>query len=185
VSAISNISATSTAWKPQRPDAAKMSEDLFKKLDADAGGSIDATEMASALSKTGQADSDAAALMKGLDADGDNKVTREELSQGMQKLADQFQAKFNSSRTTHADGAPPAGAAAAAASDKQYEAADKNEDGTVTTQERQAYDAQQAKRAETAKGGSDAALDKLLVQLSKAYSADSTQSGESAVSVTA
>jgi hypothetical protein len=71
-----------------------------------------------------------------------------------------------------------------AASDTQYDAADKNEDGTVTTEERQAYDAQQAQRAETAKGAKDAALDKLLVQLSKAYADDGTQASAS-VSATA
>ncbi len=182
MSAISNVSATAASWKPQRPDVAKMSEELFNKLDADSQGSIDATELGAALTRTGQADSSAAAsLMKGLDADGDKQVSKEELSAGMQKLADQFEAKFNSSRTTHAEGGPPPGGAPASSSDTQYDAADKNEDGTVTTEERQAYDAKQAQRAETAKGGKDAALDKLLTQLSKAYADDSTRN---AVSVT-
>lgn len=191
MSSISNVSATSAAWRPARPDPAKMAEDLFKKLDTDGGGSIDATELATALKGAGKADAGAsAALMKGLDGDGDNKVTKEELSAGMQKLADQFEAKFNSSRTSHAEGGPPAGGAPAggassSAAQKQYDAADKNEDGTVTTEERQAYDAQQAKRAEAAKGGKDGALDKLLVDLSKAYADGSAPAGEGALSVTA
>ncbi len=73
----------------------------------------------------------------------------------------------------------------APASEKQYDAADSNEDGTVSIEERLAYQAEQAERDDAVKGGDDAALDKLVVELAKAYAGDSAQAANSTVSVTA
>jgi Ca2+-binding EF-hand superfamily protein len=92
-----------------------MSEDLFATLDADGTGLVDEAEFSSALGKVGVAESDAAALVKQLDGDGngngngnsDGSVSKEELSAGIQKLADQFEAQFNASRTTQAHGGLP------------------------------------------------------------------------------
>jgi hypothetical protein len=70
------------------------------------------------------------------------------------------------------------------AQETRYDAADSNEDGTVSIEERMVYQAEQAaKRPIATPGGEDVALDKLLSQLTKTYGAESTQ--ESAVSVTA
>lgn len=184
MSVINNIGTSSTAWQPKRPDVAKMSEDLFARLDTDGKGAIDEAEIASALGQAGGADSNAASLVKALDGDSDGSVSKEELSQGMQKLADQFEAQFNAARTTHAQGQD--GGAMAPAGAAQYDDADSNEDGTVSMEERMAYQAEQAsKRAEAAGGGQQAALGKLQDQLAKAYGDESGEAVDSALSVTA
>lgn len=69
------------------PDAGKLTEELFKSVDADEDGSISEDELTTALSENDQTKSvDAKELFKLLDADGDGSVTQSELETALQKM---------------------------------------------------------------------------------------------------
>lgn len=125
MSSISGISSTSTysgsvsSVKRQRPDPAQMAEQAFSKLDTKGQGYLEVSDLESAFSNIASASgstsgSDAAStandLFKKLDADSDGKVTKDEFSSGLKKLADDLESQFNQSRTSGVGqdrGAPP------------------------------------------------------------------------------
>jgi Ca2+-binding EF-hand superfamily protein len=114
-------------------------DSVFSKLDTKNQGYIDKTDLASALSATGESegsgDTSAVDDMFGaLDGDSDGKVTRSELTDAMTKLADQLNAQFDASRVNGGtDGASSTSADYVAA-------ADTDGDGTVSEAEQAAYD---------------------------------------------
>jgi hypothetical protein len=149
-------STTTASAAPKPPDPAE----LFKQLDTDQKGYITASDLVSAqvsLSPEGTQRSDAdaqakaQAAIKRMDSDGDGKVTQQEFTAAAP-------AKPPASGGGKPQGAPPAGGgggggkagAASSSSSKTYDPADANEDGTVSEQERQAYDAQHPKASESA-----------------------------------
>jgi hypothetical protein len=78
-------------------------DSVFSKLDTKNQGYIDKTDLASALSATGESegsgDTSAVDDMFGaLDGDSDGKVTKSELTDAMTRLADQLNAQFDASR---------------------------------------------------------------------------------------
>ena len=75
----SDISATN---RRQRPDPAKMAEDLFSKLDTSGKGYIQESDLESALSglKSTSSTQSASDIFSQLDSDSDGKVTKDELS---------------------------------------------------------------------------------------------------------
>lgn len=99
MSSISGLGTNSTAWHGNKPDVGKMAEKLFKQLDKDGNAGIGEAELGTAGNQAGAPESDATALLKGLDSDGDKSISKQELSSGMQTLADQFAANFNAART--------------------------------------------------------------------------------------
>jgi Ca2+-binding EF-hand superfamily protein len=114
-------------------------DSVFSKLDTKNQGYIDKTDLASALSATGESegsgDTSAVDDMFGaLDGDSDGKVTRSELTDAMTKLADQLNAQFDASRVNGGtDGTSSTSADYVAA-------ADTDGDGTVSEAEQAAYD---------------------------------------------
>jgi Ca2+-binding EF-hand superfamily protein len=89
MSSISSLSSSGgsayASMRPQRPDPAQMSQDLFKKIDADSSGGIDAGELQSALdalSKSGG--TNAQELLSKIDANGDGSIASDEFSQALQ-----------------------------------------------------------------------------------------------------
>lgn len=97
------------SWAMQRPDTASMVKNLFAKVDTKNQGYIDKAELQSAFDRiaTDAASSGSSAsntsvdaIFKKLDGDSDGKITEQEMSSGMQKLADQFDSQFNQSRTS-------------------------------------------------------------------------------------
>jgi hypothetical protein len=108
-------------------------DSVFSKLDTKNQGYIDKTDLASALSATG--DTSAVDDMFGaLDGDSDGKVTKSELTDAMTRLADQLNAQFDASRVNGGtDGTSSTSADYVAA-------ADTDGDGTVSEAEQAAYD---------------------------------------------
>ena len=153
----------------QRPDSAKMAEDLFFKLDSTGKGYIEESDLTSALSSLSSKDGTASAseIFSQLDGDSDGKVTKDELSSSLQKLAESLDSQFNQMRMQGAMPPPPpkesegsdgftkdeltaqlseTGSTDTARSSllskivENFDAADANEDGKVSLQEAQAYD---------------------------------------------
>ncbi len=125
MSSISGISSTSaysgsvSSVKRQRPDPAQMAEQAFSKLDTKGQGYLEVSDLESAFSNIASASGSTSAsdatstandLFKKLDADSDGKVTKDEFSSGLKKLADDLESQFNQSRTSGVGqdrGAPP------------------------------------------------------------------------------
>ncbi len=145
--------SSTTAAAPKAPDPAE----LFKQLDTDQKGYITASDLVSAkvsLSPEGTQRSDAdaqakaEAAIKRMDSDGDGKVTQQEFIAAAPS-------KPPASGGGKPQGAPPAGgggggkAGASSSSSETYDPADANEDGTVSEQERQAYQTQHPSASES------------------------------------
>lgn len=91
-------------------DVSKMVEEAFSKIDTKQQGYIDEAALESALSNvSGAGNGNASAVMKALDGDSDGKITKTEMSDGLQRLADQFESRFNEMRTRQGqtEGNPP------------------------------------------------------------------------------
>lgn len=124
MSSVSGISSTSIATsyseisgtpRRQRPDPAKMAEDLFSNLDTSGRGYIQQSDLESALSgltSSGSSQStggsaSASEIFSQLDSDGDGKVTKDELSTRIKNLADELDSQLNQSRMEGAMPPPP------------------------------------------------------------------------------
>lgn len=89
--------------------SSQITNNIFSKLDTSNQGTIDATSLSKALS--GSSEDEVSDLVSSMDTDGDSKITKSELSQGIENLFNQLQ---NASQ--HAGGAqgmpppPPGGA---------------------------------------------------------------------------
>ncbi len=167
------------SWAMQRPDTSSVVKNLFAKVDTKNQGYIDKAELQSAFdqiatdaasgsstSSTGSSTSNVDAIFKKLDGDSDGKITEQEMSSGLQKLADQFDSQFNQSRTSgmgsahHHDGGEDTGfskdqltsmAKEIGSSDSKrselmskiadnFDKADANSDGKVNREEAMAFD---------------------------------------------
>jgi Ca2+-binding EF-hand superfamily protein len=96
--------------RPQRPDPTKMANQLFAQLDSKGQGFIEKSDLQSAFSQiSGTTSSSTASSATGssasvddvfsqLDADSDGKVTKDEMSSSMKKLADELDSQFNQMR---------------------------------------------------------------------------------------
>jgi len=82
-----------------RPNPAKMADELFSKLDTSGQGYIQKSDLQAAVDKTSASSkpptsssekSGMDALFSQLDSDGDKKVTKQEFSDGLAKLAQQY-----------------------------------------------------------------------------------------------
>jgi Ca2+-binding EF-hand superfamily protein len=154
----------------QRPDSAKMAEDLFSKLDSTGKGYIEESDLTSALSSLSSKDGTASAseIFSQLDSDSDGKVTKDELSSSLQKLSESLDNQFNQMRMQGAMPPPPpneaqssdegltkaeltsqlsqmgttdtTGSSLMSKIVENFDAADTNEDGKVSLQEAVAYD---------------------------------------------
>jgi Ca2+-binding EF-hand superfamily protein len=117
-------------------------DSVFSKLDTKNQGYIDKTDLASALSATGESegsgDTSAVDDMFGaLDGDSDGKVTRSELTDAMTRLADQLNAQFDASRV---NGGTDGTDGTSSTSADYVAVADTDGDGTVSEAEQAAYD---------------------------------------------
>jgi hypothetical protein len=93
----------------------KWADAVFSKLDTKNQGYIEKSDLASALSATGDTESsDTSALddmFSAVDGDSDGKVSKSELTEAMTRLSDQLNAQFDASRVQGGmpPGPPPSG----------------------------------------------------------------------------
>lgn len=163
-------------------------DDIFSNLDTKNQGYLDKDELLAAFDKnsTDTAGNQAKVdqIFKSLDTDGDNKITKDELSAGMDKLASQngaagatqtANAPQQAGAAGHAHGAGGGGKSSDSdSSNKVYDAADTNQDGTVSLQELIAYQATQSTSGvgDTAQPDAQTSLDavlKIADQLAQTY----------------
>lgn len=95
----------------QKPDTAKMAEDLFSKLDTKGQGYIEKSDLQTALNKVSGSDSSSSSsadeLFAQLDGDGDGKVTQSEMQATLEKLASELDGPFPRMRMQGQGGMPP------------------------------------------------------------------------------
>lgn len=141
------LASSVAAGRAERPDA----DQAFKALDSGGKGYLTADDLQAAVVKisaegakradaTDRAAPSGQQVLAALDGDGDGKVTQQE-----------FETAESKASPSSAGGAAPSGGQAPAArgvaassTAKTYEPADTNEDGKVSAQEQQAYDAKLA-----------------------------------------
>jgi Ca2+-binding EF-hand superfamily protein len=87
----------------RRPDPSKMADNLFSKLDTKGQGYIEKSDLQSAFdqvssSRPSSGGASVDEVFQALDGDGDGKVTRQDMSDGIQKLADQLEGQFQNMR---------------------------------------------------------------------------------------
>ncbi len=98
---ISNIGSSSLA--------SQMASNLFSKLDSKNQGYIEKSDLQSAFDQISSSSNSGNAasvdeVFKQLDGDGDGKVTKQEMSDSMTKMAEQLDSQFNSMRTSEKGG---------------------------------------------------------------------------------
>ena len=141
--AISGISgsASTPAFDPAK-GAARLANKVFGEMDADKDGKVKKEEFVSGLESKGVSADDAAKQFDAIDKQKTGSITKTDLETAI-KSGDFAPPK-------PADGGAPAaqgggkpqgagGAGAASSATKTYEAADTNEDGTVSQQEQLVY----------------------------------------------
>ena len=139
ISGSSTTSATSaTAFDPAK-GAARMANKVFSEMDADKDGSVKKEEFVSGLQSKGVSADDAAKQFDAIDTQKNGAITKTDLETAIKS------GTFAPPRPTEgAQGAQGGGGGAgavggASSATKTYEAADANEDGTVSQQEELVY----------------------------------------------
>ncbi len=127
----SYASALNQTTRPPRLDPSKMAENLFSKLDTQKKGYLDTADFANALqglsSKTSTSSTTTAStstsgtgltasstntntsvsadqVLSALDTNGDGKVTKDEMSSNLKKMAAELDSQFNAMRMAQAGG---------------------------------------------------------------------------------
>ncbi|BCB26664.1 hypothetical protein SKTS_15500 [Sulfurimicrobium lacus] len=102
---VSSIGSSSVSSLMQRPDPSQMASKLFSKLDSKNQGYIEKSDLQSAfdqISANGNSGNTASVdeVFKQLDGNNDGKVTKQEMSDSLTKMAEQLDSQFNSMRTS-------------------------------------------------------------------------------------
>lgn len=153
--AISSTSSNSTSAATFDPSkgAARFASKVFKDMDADTDGKVSKDEFVKGLESKGVSSEDATKQYEAIDKEGTGSITKDDLESAI-KSGD-----FKPPRPQGGGAAPQGGGGGAssvsASSAKTYEAADKNEDGTVTQQEQLVYDMAQAAKSAAASTSAD------------------------------
>lgn len=130
------------------PDPSKMVDKLFAIADTTSKGYITKSDLQSAMSQTSGSGSSKSVdeIFKKIDTNGNGQITKEEMTSGMKSLTGSLQGQIHKTGR----GGPPPGAhpppPSSSSSDSTssatntYEAADTNQDGTVSQKEQISYD---------------------------------------------
>ena len=141
--AISGISASASApaFDPAK-GAARLANKVFGEMDADKDGKVKKEEFVSGLESKGVSAEDAAKQFDAIDKQKTGAITKSDLETAI-KSGDFAPPKptEGGAPAAQAGGKPQGagGAGAASSATKTYEAADTNEDGTVSQQEQLVY----------------------------------------------
>jgi hypothetical protein len=117
-------------------------------MDADTDGKVSKDEFVKGLESKGVSSEDATKQFAAIDKEGTGSITKDDLESAI-KSGD-FKPPRPQGGAPQGGSAPQGGGASgvsASSSTKTYEAADKNEDGTVTQQEQLIYDRAQAAKS--------------------------------------
>ncbi|NYE63298.1 hypothetical protein FHW58_004526 [Duganella sp. 1224] len=160
--AISSLSSgttpSATQFDPAK-GAARFASKVFSDMDTDTDGSVSKDEFVKGLESKGVSAEDATKQFDAIDKQGAGSITKDDLESAI-KSGDFKPPRPQGGEggpqgaggARHAGGAAGAGGASAAgggSSTKTYDAADKNEDGTVTEQEQLIYDMAQSAKSPT------------------------------------
>ena len=143
----------------QRPDPSKMVDNLFAKLDTKGQGYIEKSDFQGAFDQVSSKTPSVDDVFNALDNNDDGKITKQEMSDSVQKLADQLVSQLQSMRMSGKMGGMDSagmskgdisgmaesatGSASQMLNDlvQNFDAADANQDGNISAQELMAYQA--------------------------------------------
>jgi Ca2+-binding EF-hand superfamily protein len=195
-------------------NASQIASSLFSKLDTKSQGFIEKSDLQAAFSKldSSSSSSDTSSvdeIFSSLDSDQDGKITKSEMTTGIENLVGQLNSQLNSSRVQNGMPPPPPpegydqgftkdelSSISSETTDTKladlmtklasnFEAADTNQDGKVSAQEAKAYEQQsQASTSSASSSNNEANVLMKIAQLLQAYSSSSSDASSS-ISVTA
>lgn len=144
--AISGVSASSTqatSFDPAK-GAARFAAKVFTDLDADKDGKVNKDEFVSGLEKKGVSAGDATKQFDAIDTQKNGSITKSDLETAIKSgsFAPPRPGGAQGGKSAeggHGGGGGGAGGVSSSSSTKTYEAADTNQDGTVSEQEQLVY----------------------------------------------
>jgi Ca2+-binding EF-hand superfamily protein len=187
-SAMSGVGGCSSAGGmsgTQRPDTSKMVDNLFSKLDTKGRGYIEKSDFQGAFDKVASKSASADDVFKALDGNDDGKITKQEMSDSVTKLADQLVSQLQSMRMSG-----NGGSASQKLNDlaQNFDVADTNHDGNISAQELMAYQASNSAPSSTSDAqNGDAQVMARIMDLMATYgaSAQDEQTSGSTISTAA
>jgi EF-hand domain pair len=150
MSSISGISSSASAWSVTSNSRASRQQEMFKKVDSDGSGGVDATELQSMFDEiakhTGTSSTTKAAdALTKMDSNGDGSLDSSEMEAGMKSLMPEPSSTMAFAQARHGEGGPKGtggpppssgSESSGGASSTDIDPLDTNEDGTVSEQER-------------------------------------------------
>jgi len=139
--AISGISSSATSFDPAK-GAARFAGKVFAEMDTDKDGKVKKDEFVSGLESKGVSADDAAKQFDAIDTQKTGAITKDDLETAIKSGTFAPPRHQEGASGAHGGGKPQGaggGASAASSATKTYEAADTNEDGTVSQQEQLVY----------------------------------------------
>ncbi|MDP1871297.1 MAG: EF-hand domain-containing protein [Gallionella sp.] len=187
IGGVGGCSSTGGMSGMQRPDPSKMVDNLFSKLDTKGQGYIEKSDFQGAFDKVSSKTASADDVFKALDGNDDGKITKQEMSDSVTKLADQLVSQLQSMRMSGNGGMGGAGmsksdissmADSSSGSSKKlndlaqnFDTADTNQDGIVSAQELMTYQASTSTTSSTSDPQSgDAQVMARIMDLMATYS---------------
>ncbi len=161
ISSISNSNTSAATLDPSK-GAARFASRVFKDMDADTDGKVSKDEFVKGLESKGVSADDATRQYEAIDKEGTGSITKDDLESAIKsgdfkppRPQGGAEGAQGGGAARAAGGGGGTGAVSAGSSTKTYEAADKNEDGTVTQQEQLVYDMAQAAKSAAASTSAD------------------------------
>jgi len=155
---INSVSSASAAIISPRLNSAKITEDLFSKLDTKGKGYLEKSDLAAVFNSSNSTSSTTTAndIFAKLDSNSDGKVTKVEMKATLEKLAAQLDQPL---KTRLQGGAPPPppqneSQSSTSSSTTSVGAADVNGDGKISEAEASAY-SEKTKTASDAKANTN------------------------------
>jgi Ca2+-binding EF-hand superfamily protein len=147
ISGISSSSTHATSFDPAK-GAARFASKVFSEIDTDKDGKVNKDEFVSGLESKGVSAEDATKQFDAIDTQKSGSITQSDLETAIKSGTFSPPRPTGGAEGAHGGAKPAAaaggaggagGASSAASSTKTYEAADSNEDGTVSAQEQLVY----------------------------------------------
>ncbi|MYM69728.1 EF-hand domain-containing protein [Pseudoduganella sp. FT55W] len=148
ISSISNSSTSAPAFDPAK-GAARLASKVFSDMDTDTDGSVTKDEFVKGLESKGVSADDATKQYEAIDKEGTGSITKDDLESAIKSGDFKPPRPQGGAPQGGGGGSGGAGGVSSSSAAKTYEAADKNEDGTVTQQEQLVYDMAQAAKSAT------------------------------------